>query len=313
MSVTFQDYYKILGLERSATQDEIQRAYRKLARTYHPDISKEPDAEEKFKQINEAYEVLKDPESRRKYDSIGTGFQGGEEFSVPPGWENVRFYHSGGEGADYSDFFRAIFGDIGGFASGEMPGGGQRRRRGRDYETNLEITLEDACNGVKRVIDLETVASDEEGRPVKSRQSFDVKIPKGVTEGSRIKLRGQGGKGVGGAENGDLYLKIHLQKDPRFQVEHHNLLGSVAIAPWEAALGTKVAVPTIGGSVNMTIPAGTQSGQVFKLRGKGIPRRTGEAGDLMITARIVVPAHLTEREKQLFEELARESSFRPRG
>ncbi len=313
MAVTFQDYYQILGVERSATQEEIQRAYRKLARKYHPDLNKDPAAEEKFKQINEAYEVLKDPESRRKYDSIGTGFQGGEEFSVPPGWENVRFYHSGDEGADYSDFFRAIFGDLGGFSATGMPGGGQRRRRGRDYDSHIEISLEDACNGASKVIDLETVVPGADGQPVKSRQSLDVKIPKGVTEGARIRLRGQGGKGVGGGEDGDLFLKVHLKKDPRFEVENHDLLSTLDVAPWEAALGTKVTVSTVGGAVSMTLPAGTQGGQVFRLRGKGIPRRTGEPGDLLITVRIVVPAHLTEREKQLFEELARESRFRPRG
>jgi curved DNA-binding protein len=313
MAVTFQDYYQILGVERTAAQEDIQRAYRKLARKFHPDINKDPAAEDTFKQINEAYEVLKDPESRQKYDSIGTGFKGGEDFSVPPGWENVRFYHSGDEGADYSDFFRSVFGDLGGFSSGEMPGGGHRRRRGRDYDSHIEITLEDACNGASKVIDLESVVPGADGRPVRSRQSLDVKIPKGVTEGSKIRLRGQGGKGVGGGEDGDLYLKVHVQKDPRFQVEHHDLLSTLDVAPWEAALGTKVTVPTVGGAVNMTLPPGTQAGQVFRLRGKGIPRRTGEPGDLLITVRVVVPQRLTEREKQLFEELAKESRFQPRG
>ncbi len=312
MAVTFQDYYQTLGVERSASHEEIQRAYRKLARKYHPDINKDPDAEEKFKQINEAYEVLKDAESRQKYDSIGSGFKEGEDFTAPQGWENVQFYYSGDEGADYSEFFRTIFGGLRGFSSAETPGGGRRRSRGRDYDTHIEITLEEAYNGANKVIDLETMVLGKDGRPVRTRKSYEVKIPKGVTEGSKIRLQGQGAEGVGGGENGDLYLKVQLKKDSRFQVENHDLVSSVDIAPWEAALGAKVTIPIVGGAVNMSLPPGTQGGQVFRLRGKGIPRMSGDPGDLLITARIVVPKNLTEREKQLFEELARESGFRPR-
>jgi len=312
MAVTFQDYYTTLGVGRTATQEEIQRAYRKLARKYHPDINKEADAEEKFKQLNEAYEVLRDPEKRQKYDSIGSGWEDGEEYATPSGWENVRFTFNGDEPDYHSDFFRAIFGDLGGYGAEEVRGG-RLRRRGRDYETPVEISLEEACNGATKTIELETLAAGEDGRPTRVRQNYEVKIPPGVTNGSKVRLAGQGGKGSGGGESGDLYLKLILRPDPRFRVEEHDLISTVDVTPWEAALGAKVNIPTVGGAVTMTVPSGTQSGQVFRLKGKGIPRRSGSAGDLLVTARIVVPTSLSDGERRLFEELSRESRFRPRG
>jgi curved DNA-binding protein len=224
----------------------------------------------------------------------------------------VRFYYGGDESDHYSDFFHAIFGDLGGHGAGEVRGG-RLRRRGRDYETPVEITLEEAVTGVTRSVELETPVTDEHGGVTSTRQRLEVKIPPGVTDGSRLRLAGQGGKGMGGGESGDLYLKIHLRHDPRFRVENHDLISTVDVAPWEAALGGKVVIPTVGGAVTMTLPPGTQSGQVFRLSGKGIPRRSGPPGDLLVTARIVVPSSMSENERRLFEELARESSFHPRG
>ncbi len=310
MGVRYQDYYKTLGVERTASHEDIQRAYRKLARQYHPDINKDVDAEEKFKEINEAYEVLGDPEKRKQYDSLGVGLKGGEEFTAPPQWE---FRYSAGEGGDFSDFFNSLFGARGGFATGEMPGGGVWRRHGRDQEVELEVALEEAFHGARKVIDLERVEPGVDDKLTRTRKSLEVTIPRGVTEGTMIRLAGQGGKGTGGAASGDLYLRVRIRQDPRFRVEEHDVHSTVDVTPWEAALGSKVNVATLGGIVAMTLPAGTSGGQVLRLRGKGLPREGGAAGDQLVVVRIVVPARLSDRERQLFEELARESRFRPRG
>lgn len=306
----FQDYYKTLGVERNATQEQIQRAYRKLARQYHPDINKASDAEDKFKVINEAYEVLKDPESRKKYDKMGAGWKSAESpyyqgsYGAQPGG-GFR-YHYGGDEAQFSDFFRTYFG--GGFGDAEEA---PWRRRGRDQQADIDISVEDAFHGRTKVIHLDTATIDQQGRLSPSRRTLEVKVPRGVTEGATIRLAGQGGAGHGG-ENGDLYLRVHILPHPVFQVEEHDLRVTLDLSPWEAALGAKVQVPAIDGAVKMTIPAGTQTGQVLRLKGKGLPKPTGGAGDELVAIRIVVPPTLTERERRLFEDLARESTFTPR-
>jgi len=313
MASNYQDYYKTLGVEKTASQEEIQRAFRKLARKYHPDINKAGDAEEKFKQINEAYEVLGDPEKRSRYDQIGSGWDGqsaGQWYS--PG-DNVQFHFSTGDPGQFSEFFHNLFGGGWGFESeGNMRGGGVRWRRGRDHESSINITLTDAYHGSRKSIELERVEADSEGRPVRTRQGYEVNIPKGVTEDSLVRLAGQGGSGSGGGEAGDLYLRIHILPDPRFTLSGNDLATDIAIAPWEAALGAKVQVPTIDGRINLTIPAGTQSGQALRVRGKGMPITSGRYGDLLVNVRIVVPKHLSAKERYLFEELAKESRFDPR-
>lgn len=310
---TYQDYYATLGVGKSASQEEIQRAYRKLARKYHPDINKESSAEEKFKQINEAYEVLSDPEKRAKYDQFGSGWDDQFANQGYQSGDNVRFHFSNADPGQFSDFFQNLFG--GGWSFGEeteFRGGGTRRRRGRDHEASIDITLADAYHGARKSINLEKVEADSSGRPTRIRRSYDVNIPPGVTDGSLIRLAGQGGSGSGGADAGDLFLRVSIIPDKRFTLKGHDLATAVDITPWEAALGAKVPVPTIDGKINLTVPAGTQSGQTLRVRGKGMPVSSGRYGDLLVNLRIVVPKHLSARERHLFEELAKESRFDPR-
>lgn len=321
MAVTFQDYYEVLGVPRDASKADIDREYRKLARQYHPDVSKAPDAAEKFKQVNEAYEVLSDPEKRRQYDQLGRNWESGQPFTPPPGADNVevRFGDPGDfAGGDFSDFFKTIFGGGGfrgrGFDFGDAQGGrgASRPRRGSDEEATIDISLEEAARGVRKTVELERTGPLNNGRLRPERTHYDVNIPSGVTEGSRIRLGGQGGKGTGGGESGDLFLRVHLRPDHRFRVDGHNLYTRVEVAPWEAALGAKVDVPALEKTLTLQIPPGTQSGQTLRLRGKGLPRRQGQPGDLLAEVRIVVPKTLTARERELFEQLARDSQFRPR-
>lgn len=329
MAVKFQDYYETLGVDRKASDEEIDRAYRKHARQYHPDINKSPDAAEKFKQVNEAYEVLSDPEKRRRYDQLGPNWQAGEPFTPPPGGgrADVHFGDVGDIGGDFSDFFKAFFGDVGGFGRAGFDFGGGRRHAGaqgrspqpdrsaagHDEEAEIEITLEEAARGGKKSIVLEKMVPGENGQLRPRHTSYDVTIPRGVTEGSKIRLSGQGGKRAAGAPAGDLLLRVHIRPDPRFRLEGHNLRTRVDVAPWEAALGARVDVATLAEAVTMHVPPGTQSGQTLRLRGKGMPRRKGEPGDLLADVRIVVPQELSVRERELFEQLAQESQFRPRG
>ncbi len=308
MGIQYKDYYEILGVDRSAGDKEIKRAYHKLARQLHPDINKSPDAEEKFKQINEAYEVLSDPDKRNKYDSLGSGLKSGEDFTAPPQWE---FHYSGENAQDFSDFFKFFTGAAGGFGS-EVPGGGLRQRRGKDQEAEIEVSLTESIHGAHRIVELEKIEPAEDGRPARIRKSYDVAIPKGVTTGTKIRLAGQGGGGMGGGASGDLFLKVLLKPEPGFQVQNHDLLSTVDVAPWEAVLGAKIKVATVAGRVSMTLPPGTQCGQVLRLRGKGIPNQKGGAGDQLVSVRIVVPVSPSDTERKLFEQLERESGFKPR-
>jgi curved DNA-binding protein len=329
MAVKFQDYYSLLGVARTASQEEIQKAYRKLARTYHPDINKAPEAEEQFKQINEAYEVLKDPEKRKRYDALGPDWQAGQDFTPPPGWEEAHFefrrYPEGASEFDFgglrgsrgfSDFFEMLFGEgLGGFT--RRPGmnrseTGGWSMRGQDLEADLTISLEEAYRGASKTLTLQTAAAGPDGTPQRATKQLTVTIPAGVTEGTRIRLAGQGSAGIGTGAPGDLFLRIHIAPHPVFQVNGHDLLVTVPVTPWEAALGAKVDVPTLDGAVKMTLPPGTQGEQRFRVRGKGLPQERGGRGDLYATVQIVVPKTLTADEQELFQQLARRSSFNPR-
>jgi curved DNA-binding protein len=311
--VEFQDYYKTLEVKRDATADEIHKAFRRLARKFHPDVNKSPDAETKFKQVNEAYEVLKDPEKRKRYDSLGRHWKAGQQFTPPPGFGGFRMEFGPNDSVGgFSDFFQNIFGDLMGFQGQRRPRGPRFGQRGSDHEAVIEVSLDELAKRAKKTIQLERQTPDARGHVTRKRVSYDVRIPPGITDGSRIRLPGQGGEGIGGMKAGDLYLTVRLRPDSRFRVDGYNLNTSVDIAPWEAALGTKVTIPTLEGSVAMTIPAGTPSGRTFRLKEKGLPRRSGQPGDLLVSVRIVVPETLSKKERELFEKLAAESSFRPR-
>jgi curved DNA-binding protein len=323
MALKFKDYYDILGVSRNATQDEIQRAYRKLARKYHPDVNKEPGAEEKFREINEAYEVLKDPEKRAKYDQLGSHWQAGQDFRPPPGWD-VHFDFGGGPGqseffwsgsGDFSDFFEMLFGRSGFGRSRSAAGtqtGGVWRQPGADREAVLRISLEDAYHGAVKTLTLPPEASGiaGAGRPGKT---LEVKIPKGILPGQKIRLAGQGQEGMGGARPGDLYLKVELEPHPVYRLEGRDLYMDLPITPWEAALGAEVPVKTLSGTYSLKVPAGSQSGQKLRLRGKGMPNPKGAPGDLYAVLKIVVPKKLSKEEKDLFRRLGEVSRFNPRG
>jgi curved DNA-binding protein len=336
MAMRFVDYYETLGVPRSASPEEIKKAYRKLSKKYHPDINKTKGSEEKFKQVGEAYEVLKDPAKRKKYDQLGRGFSGGQDYAPPPGWQqggspggfpggwqNVDFnFDRGGAGGPgnvpggFSDFFDAYFG------GGAARAGGARRRgspfaddvprEGQLHEVDLTITLEDAYHGGTRTITLEQPVLGTDGGRRTEQRSFQVKIPPGTTEGKKIRLAGQGGKGKSGGPDGDLLLKVHLADHARFKVEGHDLLAVVPVSPWEAMLGAKVPVPTLDGEVQLKIPTGTQGGTRMRLKDKGLPKSGGERGALMVELRIVVPPMPSDDERRLLEELARVSKFDPR-
>jgi curved DNA-binding protein len=287
LAVDHRDYYEVLGIPRGADDEEIRSAYRKLARKNHPDVNKDPGAEDRFKEISEAYEVLRDPEKREKYDRLGASWKAGDDVGGASGF---------GGGGDFSDFFESFFGGRGG------PGRGFEgfSMRGGDQEAELEVTLEEAARGGKRKFSL------ADGR------DFEVQIPPGVRDGQKIRLAGQGGEGASGGPAGDLYLRVRVKPDPRFRREGDDLLVEIPVAPWEAALGATVRVPTLGGSAKVKLPAGSSSGRRLRLKGEGMPGLGGRKGDLHASIRIVVPKRLEQRERELFEELAAVSRFDPR-
>jgi curved DNA-binding protein len=327
MAVKFQDYYEILGVSRTASEKEISKAYRKLARQYHPDVSKEKGAEEKFKQLAEAYAVLKDPEKRKQYDALGPNWHAGEDFTPPPGWQEFHFEFPSGAGkgrraksafADvgdgFSDFFAMLFGDGLGRSARRTtrPEPGSWFTREHVQEADITISLEEAYRGAAKNIVLQTVEYGPDGTPRSVSKRYDVKIPPGVTEGSRIRLAGQGSIRSGSSEREDLFLRVHLARHPAFKLDKYDLHADVLVTPWEAALGAKVDVPTLDGWVKMTLPPGTPGGKRFRLRGKGLPLPGGERGDLYVTIQITVPHTLTLKERALFQELEKSSSFNPR-
>ncbi|HEY7215605.1 MAG TPA: DnaJ C-terminal domain-containing protein [Thermoanaerobaculia bacterium] len=312
----YKDYYATLGVKKDASQEEIQKAYRKLARKYHPDVNKDPKAEVKFKEIGEAYEVLKDSEKRQKYDQFGSAWKNARQTGAPPpGWENVHFdfgdgggfdfrgFGGGGGGEGFSDFFEMLFG-------GGGPGGARRRgpagfggdsgfgpQAGGNTEATLPLALEEAVQGGQREI---TITDPNTGQ----RRTLSVRIPAGVRSGQKIRLAGQGSPGFGGAAAGDLLLKVEIQPDPRFRVEGSDIHTTVAVSPWAAALGGEAEVETPTGPVRVKIPPGSSSGRKIRLRGRGLTQAGGEKGDLLAEIRIVVPERLSERERELYEQLA---------
>jgi curved DNA-binding protein len=337
MAVKYKDYYETLGVDRSASQDDIHDAYRKLARKYHPDVNKSEEAETRFKEINEAYEVLKDPEKRRKYDALGANYHEGDDFRPPPGWESFRdaggggyrqtfsFGDLGGEGFDFfgggrgggfSDFFESLFGSaFGGFGGqtggATTTGAGTWGAKGEDHEAEVTITLEDAYFGGKKTVTLEQQETDGAGRVHSRTRNYEVKIPPGINDGERLRLSGQGGTARGGGAKGDLYLIMRIKPHSTFRVKGPDLETDVPITPSEAVLGAKVNVPIVGGTASITVPPGTQSGKRFRLKGKGLRKRSGR-GDLYAVMKIVVPSRPSGEEKELYQKLGERSSFKPR-
>lgn len=310
----FKDYYQILGVERDADQDEMKRAYRKLARKFHPDVSKEVDAEARFKELGEAYEVLKDPEKRAAYDQLGANWQGGQDFQPPPDW-NAGFEFSGGgftsaDSAAYSDFFESLFGrdfSAGGYQS---EGANQYRARGEDHHAKILIDLEDAIEGRTRPITLQVPEIDEHSRVRTRERTLNVRIPKGVAAGQRIRLAGQGAPGIGEAPAGDLYLEIDFHPHSRYRLDGRDLLVDLPIAPWEAALGAKVKVETPTATVELVIPEGSRSGRKLRLKGRGLPGKN--PGDLFMVLQIVVPPADSESTRAMYREMAELTDFDPR-
>src|SRR5579862_1427385 len=313
----FRDYYKILGVERTASAEQIKTAYRRLARKFHPDVSKEPNAEARFKEVQEAYEVLKDPEKRAAYDQLGENWKQGQQFKPPPDWgsgfefsgaeprggggRRTRFQGEGGE--DFSDFFSSLFGGGSPFARGGA-------RAGRDHHARIEITLEEAFQGATRMLELKRPELKPDGSLELRAHTVRVSIPAGVTEGQLIRLAGQGETASGGGTAGDLYLEAHIQPHRLYQLEGRDVTLTFPVAPWEAALGTPATVPTLGGAVEMQIPAGAQSGQKLRLRGRGLPGQP--AGDQYVQLKVVLPPASTPEARALYEEMRGKLPFNPR-
>ena len=316
MPVQFKDYYETLGVQKTATQDEIRKAFRKLARQHHPDVAKAKEksaAEAKFKEINEAYEVLGDPEKRKKYDTLGADWEQGGGFQPPPGWQQGGGPGAGGEefhfgGTGFSDFFEQFFGGTrgrqnpfggfqGGFGQAEQPS------RGRDVEADVLVTIEEALQGSRRKISFQRSASGKQ-------ETYNVRIPAGVSEGQQIRLAGQGNPGPRGGKAGDLYLRVKFAQHPEFRVEGSDLVHDHLLAPWQAVLGGEVSVPTLEGRARLKIPAGTQNGQRFRLKQCGLMLPSKTRGDLYVAVQVEIPKSVTARERELWQQLADAS---PRG
>jgi curved DNA-binding protein len=299
VAVGFRDYFEVLGVPRGASDEEIRSAYRKLAREFHPDVNGDPGAEDRFKEVSEAYEVLRDPEKRKKYERLGANWKAGEDVSGASGFGGGFAGGDGqgfGDSAGFSDFFESFFGG----RRGGSRGFEGFSVRGGDQEATIEVTLEEAARGGKQRISL------ADGR------DFEVQIPAGVRDGQKIRLAGQGGAGASGGPAGDLYLRVRIKRHPRFRREDDDLVVEIPVAPWEAALGATVPVPTLDGSAKVKVPAGSSSGRRLRLRGEGMPGPGGRKGDLYASVRVVVPKVLEKRERELFEELAAVSRFDPR-
>ncbi|MBW4049505.1 MAG: DnaJ domain-containing protein [Proteobacteria bacterium] len=310
----FKDYYEVLGVERGASDDDIKRAYRKLARKFHPDVSKEPQAEERFKELGEAYEVLKDPEKRAAYDRLGSGYQSGQDFQPPPDWgSGFEFSGAGGdrgmgeeEAAAFSDFFESLFG---GAARGASQAHARHSARAADHHARIAIDLEDAFSGAERTITLQSPHADASGRVTMQERTLRVQIPRGVREGQRLRLAGQGTPGPDG-RSGDLYLEIQFRPHAWYRVVDKDLYLTLPVAPWEAALGGEVAAPTPAGTVEVNVPAGSQTGRKLRLKGRGLP--AAEPGDLYIELKVVLPPADNPKAVELYKHMASELRFNPR-
>lgn len=322
----YKDYYEILGVDKKSSKEEISKAYKKLAKKYHPDLNpNDPKAEDKFKEVTEAYEVLKDDEKRKLYDSLGSNWQHGQNFQPPPGYENVHFHHRGGQGGagfDFSDFFENIFG--GGFGSSgrgfqrssrdfqrDPFSGAGFSRKGQDAEASLELSLEEAYQGGTKSITLQEQVIGPDRRPQVQDKTLQVNIPAGIKDGNKIRLSGQGSAGFGSGQAGDLYLKVKVLPHPVFKPDGNNIIYDLALAPWEAALGGKVRIPTLDGDIEMSIPEGISSGQKLRIRGKGMGRGSAK-GDQLVRIMIKVPEKTTQEEQELWKKLSQVSGFQPR-
>lgn len=306
----YKDYYQIIGVSRDATQDDIKRAYRKLARKYHPDVSKEPEAETRFKEIGEAYEVLKDPEKRTAYDRLGTRWKSGQEFQPPPGWDQGFEFHGGGfteATSQFSSFFESLFGRS---QQSHRYRDREFNLRGEDSHAKISITLEDSFQGSIRNLTLQHTEPGQDGRPLAKERTLKVRIPKGIQQGQHIRLAGQGSPGARGGKAGDLYLEIVFKPHPLFRVEGKDIFLELPVAPWEAALGATVAIPTPAGTVDLKIPAGSRSGQKLRLKERGIPGAS--SGDLYVILQIVLPAADSEETRAFYREMEQKFTFNPR-
>jgi len=309
----YKDYYEMMGVKRDATQDEIKRAYRKLARKYHPDVSKESGAEERFKAVGEAYEVLKDPEKRAAYDQLGANWKAGQDFKPPPDWDaGFEFsgggYTAGGGGA-YSDFFEELFGQQ--FRQAGA-GGGRRtfHMRGEDHHAKVLVDLEDSFAGATRSISLRVPELTDDGHVVTRDRTLNVRIPKGIRPGQQIRLAGQGGPGLGGGESGDLYLEVEFREHPLYRVDGADLYLDLPVAPWEATLGSSIKAPTPSGAVDLKIPADSNQGRKLRLKGRGLPGKA--PGDLYVVLQVTLPPADSEDAKRLYEQMRDQLGFNPR-
>ena len=312
----FKDYYAVLGVSESASPEDIKKAYRKLARKYHPDVSKEADADDKFKDIGEAYEVLKDPEKRAEYDQLRKyGARADGSFEPPPGWQSASGFGGGGyteaDARQFSDFFEEIFG--GGRHGGGFSGGFHRsvRMRGEDVHARLALFLEEAFHGCEKQVSFTVHEADEHGRLRARRKTLKVRIPPGMKEGQHIRLKGQGSPGIGGGEPGDLFIEVELAPHPHFTVEGRDVIVTVPITPWEAALGGTITVPTVGSKVNLKVPKGSTSGRKLRLKGKGLPGK--HPGDQIVVLQVAMPESHSAEAEELYRRLAEaEKHFNPR-
>ena len=330
----YQDYYHTLGVTRAATAEEIKKAYRRLARKYHPDVSKEPQAEERFKEVQEAYEVLKDPEKRAAYDQLGAEWKQGEQFRPPPDWGSGFEFRGGpdpradarggrarggarhagagpgggfefqGDAGQFSDFFASLFGAQGG------PFAAHGRRGGSDHHARVEVDIEEAFRGATRMLELKRPKVTADGQVELEAHTIRVTIPAGVTDGQLIRLAGQGEAGTEGGAAGDLYLEVHVRPSTRYQLDGRDVTLTLPVAPWEAALGASVTVPTLGGSVELKIPPGSQSGSKLRLRGRGFPGQP--AGDQYVVLKVVLPPASSAEARAAYERLQRDLPFNPR-
>ncbi len=313
----YKDYYKILGVKKDASQDEIKRAYRKLARKYHPDVSKESDAESKFKEVGEAYEVLKDPEKREAYDQLGQNWKAGQEgFRPPPDWKDQFDFGGGGytsgNAHDYSSFFEDLFGGARGGGSYYSSGGGSRgfNARGENIRARVLIDLEDSINGATRSFTLQIPEVNDKGQVVNKTRTLSVKIPKGIKEGQTIRLAKQGNPGMGDAPPGDLLLEVAFKPHKLYTVEGKDIYLNVPATPWEMALGAKIEVPTPTGKVGMKIPPNSQQGRKLRLKGRGLPGKN--PGDFYVVLQVSIPLATDPKAKALYEKMQKELDFNPR-
>jgi curved DNA-binding protein len=308
----FKEYYKTLGVGQTASTDEIKKAYRKLARKYHPDVSKETGASARMAEVNEAYAVLSDPEKRAAFDKLAQRRAAGQDFQPPPGWDaGFDFSDAGspvGDDGDFSDFFNALFGRA---ARARQGGAARAQMRGADQHAKISINLADAYHGATRSLALREARLDESGNVVTAERVLDVRIPKGVKEGQSIRLRGQGSPGFNGGPAGDLYLEVEFEPDAHYRIEGRDVTQTVPVAPWEAALGASIEVPTPSGRVQVTVPAGSNNGRKLRLKGRGIPGNP--PGDLYLELELALPSANSEKARELYQTMAREfSSFNPR-